>query len=145
MGSAGGIRDHRGFLIAHACRLSPMTSVLVPAARPAGARASLARVPELRQLFEAGRDYLLGRASLYQLHARVCHVQTLARAAGAAPPVRALLDEWAARVERRWSAGNVDARGQAESEFGAWLRGQVILPPCRSPRPRAHQSRSACA
>lgn len=90
-------------------------------------RATLARVPELRQLFDAGRDYLQGRASLYQLHARVSHFRLLAKAAGAAPAVIAMLDEWAGRVERRWSAWAVDVRVQVESEFRAWLRAQLVF------------------
>lgn len=91
------------------------------------ARASLPQLPELRRLFDAGRRYLHGEASLYQLHARVCHCRVLAKAAGVAPAVLALLDEWARKVERRWSAWTIEARAQVEAEFLAWLRGQLVF------------------
>ena len=112
-------------------------------ARFVAAGGRLGRIPELRQLFEAGRDYLQGRASLYQLHARVCRCRLLAKAAGSAPAVLALLDEWAGRVERRWSAWAIEARAQAEGEFRAWLRGQLVFD--RGAVDERAQSFSACA
>lgn len=111
--------------------------------RSVPARARLAQVPELRQLFDAGRHYLRGKASLYQLHARVSHFRVLAKAAGSAPAVLALLDEWAGRVERRWSAWAIEARAQAEGEFRAWLRGQLVFD--RGAVDERAQSFSACA
>ncbi|MDM0072717.1 hypothetical protein [Variovorax sp. J31P207] len=112
---------------------------IAPSGRPVAPRSKLARVPELRQLFDAGHDYLQGRASLYQLHARVCHLRLLAKAAGAAPAVIALLDEWAGRVERRWSAWALAARVQTESEFSAWLQAQLVFdrPDVKTPELKA--------
>jgi hypothetical protein len=84
-------------------------------------------IPEMRVIFETAARYIDGEATVQDLHAVIGQCRALAHMHKSPEPVRQLLADWDAMVQRRWNEWGLCRDPLSEEEFVAWLREQLTF------------------
>ena len=83
-------------------------------------------IVELKRLLIAAEQYLQGSCTIQDLHGRATELAAVSHFFQGHRSISELAQEWIAAIDCRWNECNHVSSPLSESEFRAWLEGQLL-------------------